>query len=947
MKFHPRDLTHRGFSWNAAISFVNACHLAYKSEGAVRHSWQQASWPADVLQVFSSGPTQGFVVEGDDFVLCAFRGTDTFSDWFTNIGTARVARPYGTAHRGFFLAFQRAEALIRAYAKRAKQSGKAFWLTGHSLGGAIAQIAAHELAGSYDRIGLYTFGQPRTVNANAAHRLTGSLGLDYHRIVNNQDTVTRIPSNFGHSGRLIHFDAMGRPLNGAGKPVGQGAEFGGVEAEVEPDEGAGPTEPPPMTEAEFERRKAEVRALQIEIAGAEMAEEGAFEGEAMSGSGRALEATVEGMMPGVQDHRITEYVRLISRLVSSETRKFETQVSMLRKLSASQHPPVGSIDSGRRVMPEGFFGAAEAVFERPDFEATGFGVPEAPGAPVARMMPLLIKVTGDWAPPPGARVQSRIGDYVTLLVDEQSHQSLQGDAVVNAIEASRDAGIAELDRSLPYVKAEQIHRQPIDERGDAALVGIVDSGVDILHEAFLDTNGKTRILAIWNQRDQRGPSPNSVDPSFSQTYGTLHLHDDLQAQIEAFEQTGQEPHWLLRDGGDGHGTHVAGIAAGRATTRWGDGMAPEAGLLVVIPNMMTAAGDPQSVGYSVSHLDALSFLKTAATGGNTVLAAPRPIAVNVSIGMNAGAHDGSTLLESAVGALTGGGQDDGFVIVKSAGNERTHGGHARVALFQGQVDLEWDSADLERDMDYFEGWYEDSDLSFALRTPLGSRSQQVGLNLRETSETLDGNFCQMKFTRLHHDNGHSRLVIVISPEAVPIRRGTWTLEITGNAIFSADADFHIWVERMDNRAIRFKSDDDETTLSIPGTASHVVTVAACDTGTHPKLTGTSSFGLTRDGRAKPDLAAPGQGVVSARAATRDRAAVAPATGTSVGAPHVTGALALALSRRAKSGRQQFNSNQLAQLLRATVRKVRPTHHPGFGHGILDALALLQEIDREP
>ena len=405
---------------------------------------------------------------------------------------------------------------------------------------------------------------------------------------------------------------------------------------------------------------------------------------------------------------------------------------------------------------------------------------------------------------------------------------------------------------------------------------------------------------------------------------------------------------MLRDGGSGHGTHVAGIAAGRATSRWGPGMAPEAGIVVVIPNMMTEAGDPQSLGYSVSHLDGLAFLRSVAAGGTALLNEPRPIAVNLSLGMNAGAHDGSTLLEAAVDAMSGGGRDRGFVIVKSAGNERTHGGHASTRVFQGLTDLEWESADLDRDVDYFEGWFDNvDDLGFRLRTPLGSRSSQLDLNARDISEVLDGNLCQMKLTRLHADNGESRLVISISPEAVPIRRGRWVLEIQGNAIRSGEAEFHIWVERMENRAVRFLRDDDETTLSIPGTANHIVTVAACDTGQLPRLTASTSFGLTRDGRAKPDIAAPGDGVVSARAATADREAVVPETGTSMAAPHVTGALALALSRRAKSGRQQFNGNQLAQALVATARRVTPLHHPGFGNGILDALALIQELDQEP
>jgi endonuclease G len=63
------------------------------------------------------------------------------------------------------------------------------------------------------------------------------------------------------------------------------------------------------------------------------------------------------------------------------------------------------------------------------------------------------------------------------------------------------------------------------------------------------------------------------------------------------------------------------------------------------------------------------------------------------------------------------------------------------------------------------------------------------------------------------------------------------------------------------------------------------------------------------------------------------------TGTSMAAPHVTGALALVLSRRAKQpGRPQHNAQQLRSALIQTTR-FATLHNPGPGHGMLDAKAL--------
>src|SRR5262249_48083039 len=152
----------------------------------------------------------------------------------------------------------------------------------------------------------------------------------------------------------------------------------------------------------------------------------------------------------------------------------------------------------------------------------------------------------------------------------------------------------------------------------------------------------------------------------TQNYGTLYTPADIQSFISG---AGQTPP-ALRDPKQ-HGTHVASIAAGRATGLLANGMAPRARLVVVIPNMTTRPGSPPSIGYSLSHIDALFFLKLVAQGANKILTgAALPIVVNVSLGMNAGAHDGSSALEGAFDSITTGGSEPGFVIVKSAGNER-------------------------------------------------------------------------------------------------------------------------------------------------------------------------------------------------------------------------------------------------------------------------------------
>jgi len=212
---------------------------------------------------------------------------------------------------------------------------------------------------------------------------------------------------------------------------------------------------------------------------------------------------------------------------------------------------------------------------------------------------------------------------------------------------------------------------------------------------------------------------------------------------------------------------------------------------------------------------------------------------------------------------------------------------------------------------------------------------------------VDGNLCQMQLAAFVSENGDQRLSISISPEDADIRAGSWTLLIEGQQILSHSSRFHIWVERANARPVRFITPDSEVTLSLPGTADHVITVSACSAAPAPSLATSSSLGPTRNGSAKPEIAAPGTPVQSAQADAASRTAVAVRQGTSISAPHVTGVIALAMSWRARQGKPQLNTIQVKRMLARSVRRVHPVHHPGFGNGILDADAFLQLVDKQP
>ena len=173
--------------------------------------------------------------------------------------------------------------------------------------------------------------------------------------------------------------------------------------------------------------------------------------------------------------------------------------------------------------------------------------------------------------------------------------------------------------------------------GNNVVVGLVDSGIQYQHDDFKNPDGTTRIYSIWDQLTV-GIAPQPYN------YG----NECTQAQINA-GTCGEVD-------AEGHGTHVAGSAAGDGSATGNavpqfkySGMANKA-TIIMVKTDFTDTGLIDAVKYI--------FAKAALLG--------RPAVVNMSLGTNLGPHDGTLDLELGLNALVG----PGKVIVSSAGNEQ-------------------------------------------------------------------------------------------------------------------------------------------------------------------------------------------------------------------------------------------------------------------------------------
>ena len=516
-------------------------------------------------------------------------------------------------------------------------------------------------------------------------------------------------------------------------------------------------------------------------------------------------------------------------------------------------------------------------------------------------------------------IHGRIGTVLSAECTREMLSALLRAPGVISLEESRAApASAECNVSLPCIKVASTYQGaagPFAETGEGALIAIIDNGIDVLHAAFLDeTKQRSRIVGVWDQNDATGPAP----AGFKR--GTYHSAEAIAGYLQAR----RVPLRLGRNPG-GHGTHVASIAAGRAAGQFFGGVAPAASLLVVI------ADRSESIGYSSAHVEALSFIDQEATRLGL------PVVVNVSQGMNGGPHDGNSVLELGFENFSAGGRRPGRVIVKSAGNERAKKSHASVEVGpNSQARLPWQQpGDAGSRYERVELWWSSAnEVEFRLGDPFNVWSNWVKKDNRIEKGVLAETPFAMQLTKRHVDNGDDHLLITLGGGDAVIASGTWVLEMRSLGV-PDPGKIHAWIERGSSFLDHI---DPEMTLSIPGTAPSAITVGAVNPKSPTEIGSFSSFGPTRDGRRKPEVSAPGIGIWAADGGTEG--GIINGDGTSMAAPHAAGAIALVLSRAAKTGSAIPTANQLSKALLQNTAIYNPKWDPGMGYGVIDVAKFL-------
>lgn len=486
---------------------------------------------------------------------------------------------------------------------------------------------------------------------------------------------------------------------------------------------------------------------------------------------------------------------------------------------------------------------------------------------------------------------------------------------------------------------EETHARPdllpagaLNSGGQGVVVGVVDYGCDFAHRNFMTAARKTRLISIWHQ----GGS-SSADGAVP--YGREMRPDQIDAAL-----TQPAPYDGLRYGPavdapgsvGSHGTHVMDISAGNGGGSGVAGFAPNADLIFVdvLHSDVPFAGTEvvgSSFGDSVQLLEAVRYIfDTAGT---------KPCVVNISLGTNGGPHDGSTLVEQGIDALIAAAPNRAVTI--SASNSYDDGIHAAGTVAQDATfDLTWIIPSGDQSDNEFELWYGANDrVSVELIDAAGKSYGTIspGDNGAVSSDGIVMIFAANRLA--DPNNGDNSIGVFLDRRAAS---GAWIVRLHGDDIKSGA--FHAWIERDNVRPSRFAPPNDNT-LTIGSISCGKLSIAVGSYDSHkPEKTISwfSSAGPTRDGRRKPEISAPGHGVLAAH--SRTRSGVVSKSGTSMAAPAVAGIVALVMGEARARG-LDLSGEDIREIVIASARRSPPggtAWNDRYGSGRIDAAKAVAE-----
>ena len=512
----------------------------------------------------------------------------------------------------------------------------------------------------------------------------------------------------------------------------------------------------------------------------------------------------------------------------------------------------------------------------------------------------------------GILVEELIAGYAILTVPESQMDILASTEQIEYVEKPKRLFFSDLTGNTAscYAPGSRIYGELT---GRGVLVAVIDSGISYWNQDFRKADGTTRILYLWDQVLGREFDSRQINEALAT--GSRQQAERLGPSVDT----------------SGHGTAVAGIAAGGGGTGGTvyAGVARESDLLIVRLGTPRADSFPRTT----------ELMRALTYTVNKAIELQMPVAINLSFGNTYGAHNGTSLLERFIDNVSEIGRN---VICVGSGNEGTSGGHVGGSVTEGTVRVELVIGNYETGMNV-QLWKEYTDrYAVTLVSPTGE-------SLTVDTEQPGKQTYQLGQTRILLYNGEPKPYLTgqeIYFDMLPagngryIESGVWSFLLEPIRTVTGNYTFYLPSGTARSENTRFVRPTPDVTLTIPSTASKVITVGAyepvyeayADFSGRGYLYQEQVNSRTADSFIKPDLVAPGVGVM---APDRNNG-YSPVSGTSFATPFVTGGAALLMQWGIVEGNDPYlYGEKVKAYLRRGAKPIRgeadlPNARVGYG-----------------
>lgn len=469
-------------------------------------------------------------------------------------------------------------------------------------------------------------------------------------------------------------------------------------------------------------------------------------------------------------------------------------------------------------------------------------------------------------------------------------------------------------------------------RGEGVLIGVIDTGIDYTHEAFINPDGTSKIVSIWDQTIQ-ADSPGTGNIK----YGTEYQREQINNALNTPNPLDIVP---TRDE-IGHGTALAGIIAGNESlSNDFRGVVPNAELVIV---KMKQAKNIIRDFYAIPR-DAICFQATDVIFGvNYVIEIAnrlnRPMAICIALGSGLESHDSKGVISAYFSYIA---ELPGKAIIVSAGNEGNAKRH-----YMGTIDnrIGYDEFELRVGPDEYgfsmEIWQGiPHRLSVTVTSPSGEFINPI---LPSLGECRRNNFI-FESTVMYINNIISEPAtgdqLILFRFEYPAE-GIWRFRITN--IDELGSTYNAWLPSGDliSNETYFLRPDPDITITAPGNALVPITATAYNHN-NDSIWNQASRGYTRNNDVKPDMAAPGVDIVCPAMNNR----YTTITGTGAAAAHTCGIVAMLLEWGiVKKNYDTLNVNEIKDILISGARRQEGIIYPNniWGYGMINILGAFQSL----